>query len=193
MPKIELKKVILASLLTALAVGINLFFQYLIPSSDSGLPLYSIPLIIASLYLGPWYGVLIGIAADTAIGFLGPYGYMPLFILSTLAWSVIPGIIARKRYSLFKMVAAISISYLFATLGNTLALAVNISSNVAISSLTVRIPVMLVSLTPLIYVTHLIYSRLLAYIKPDAMIEEDNYYPYYKRLYKKQSKRKWSN
>lgn len=173
MPKIEFKKVVLASLLTALAVGINLFFQYLIPSSDSGLPIYSIPLIIASLYLGPWYGLLIGIAADTAIGFLGPFGYLPLFFLSTMSWAFFPGIIARKNYNFYKMVLAVTVAYIFATLGNTLALGVNISFNVAISSLTVRIPIMLISITPLIYITHLIYSRILDFTEPDIIKKKE--------------------
>lgn len=58
--------------------------------NTAGLPIYSIPLVIASLVLGPVYGLIVGITADIVMGLLGPYNYMPLFGISTVIWAVIP-------------------------------------------------------------------------------------------------------
>lgn len=160
----QLQKAVLGAILAAMAVGINLFFAYVIGGDGTfGLPIYSIPLIISSIYLGPLYGFLVGFVADLGIGFLGPFGYKPLFVLSTLSWSVIPGLFIRKKYNLFKMIIAVFVAYVLATAGNTLALIVHYDSNTAISSLIYRIPSMLVLMTPLVTLSHLIYKRILDY------------------------------
>ena len=101
----KLFPIILGSILTAAAVGIRLFFDYLFPTGGTfGLPIYSIPLVIASLILGPLYGLLAGITADLAMGLFGPYNYLPLFGISTIIWATIPGLLTRKNYSFLKMV-----------------------------------------------------------------------------------------
>ncbi|NLL69018.1 MAG: ECF transporter S component [Acholeplasmataceae bacterium] len=162
MQKIQIKKIILGAILAAISAAIRLSSDYLFPSGGSfGLPLYSIPLVISSLYLGPWFSLIVGFVADLGIGFLGPYGYKPLFVISSLAWSFIPGLIARKNYNFGKMAIAIIISYLFASLGNTFAIWVHFGKGTAVGSLIVRL-VMLISLSPfLIYINHVIYERLL--------------------------------
>lgn len=165
-------KIVLGSILTALSIGIRLFFDYLIPTGGNfGLPLYSIPLIIASLMLGPSYGILIGILADLG-NLMGPHSYLPLFGLSTLAWAVIPGIIARKNYNFLKIAIAIMISYLVASSLNTVAIIVYFNSKTALGSLAIRIPILLTSTPPLIYICHLIYTRILEYQQKDLKLSK---------------------
>lgn len=169
----KLFKVVLGGVLAALAVGINLFFQYFVPNDGTfGLPIYSIPLVASSLYLGPLYGLIVGFVADLGIGFLGPYGYKPLFVLSTLSWAFFPGLIARKNYNFFKMAIAIIVAYLMASFGNTLAMYVHYDKNTAIGSLLIRLPILIGSTPPLIYIDHIIYDRILAYKEVDSASKE---------------------
>ncbi len=164
MQKRELFKIVLGGILTALAVGIRLFFDYVIPMGNtSGLPVYSIPLVIASITLGPIYGLLVGITADIGMGLLGPYSYMPLFGISTIIWAVVPGLVARRKYDFFKMALAVIVSYLLASLANTLAIIIYFDSKTALASFAVRIPVLIGTSPALIYINHLIYSRIRDY------------------------------
>ncbi|HPX71894.1 MAG TPA: ECF transporter S component [Acholeplasmataceae bacterium] len=173
MQKKELYKIVLGGILTALAVGIRLFFDYVFPmGSTSGLPIYSIPLVIASLTLGPFYGLLVGITADLGMGLLGPYDYMPLFGISTIVWAVVPGLIARKNYNFLKMALAVIVSYLLASFSNTLAIIVYFDSKTALASFAVRIPVLVGTSPALIYLDHLIYSRILDYQNQNELITE---------------------
>ncbi|MGI6787186.1 MAG: hypothetical protein ACOX5X_01340 [Acholeplasmataceae bacterium] len=161
----KLFPIILGSILTAAAVGIRLFFDYLFPTGGTfGLPIYSIPLVIASLILGPLYGLLAGITADLAMGLFGPYNYLPLFGISTIIWATIPGLLTRKNYSFLKMVFSVLISYVLASLFNTLAIIVYYDSKTALASFAIRIPILLGMSPILIYLNHLIYERLTDYL-----------------------------
>ena len=42
-----------------------------------GFPFYGIPLILAGLYLGPLYGLIVAVVADTTFGIV--QGYLPLY------------------------------------------------------------------------------------------------------------------
>lgn len=164
MEKSKLFKISLGGILAALAVGIRLFFDYVIPMGNTaGLPIYSIPLVIASLVLGPVYGIIVGITADIVMGLLGPYNYMPLFGISTVIWAVIPGLIARRNYDFLKMALAIIITYILASFSNSLALIIYFDSKTALASFAVRLPVLLATSPALIYINHLIYSRIRDY------------------------------
>ncbi|MGI6781493.1 MAG: hypothetical protein ACOX56_01450 [Acholeplasmataceae bacterium] len=163
MQKKGLYKMVLGAILTALSIGIRLFFDYVFPTGGTfGLPVYSIPLVIASLTLGPLYGLLVGIVADFG-NLLGPHEYLPLFGISTIIWATIPGLIARKNYNFLKMVFAIIISYLLASLANTLAIIVYYDSKTALGTFAIRIPILLATAPALIYLNHLIYSRIKDY------------------------------
>lgn len=168
MQKSELFKVVLGGILTALAIGVRLFFDYVFPTGGTfGLPVYSIPLVIASLSLGPLYGLLVGIVADLGMGLLGPHNYMPLFGISTIVWAVVPGLIAKGNYNFLKMAIAVLVSYLLASLSNTLAIIVYFDSKTAMASFVTRIPIMLATSPALIYLDHLIYSRIKDYQEQD--------------------------
>lgn len=111
-------------MLAAISVCISLFFAYIIPGGGSfGLPLYAIPLIIASILFGPYLGFIVGFLADLGIGILGPYGYMPLYGFSTITWAVVPGIFIKdyKKYTFLKLLIIIFYTYLMASLFNSFA------------------------------------------------------------------------
>jgi hypothetical protein len=88
---------------------------------------------------------------------------MPLFGISTVIWAVIPGLIARRNYDFLKMALAVIVSYLLASLANTLAIIIYFDSKTALASFAVRIPVLIGTSPALIYINHLIYSRIRDY------------------------------
>lgn len=156
----KLMKIILTTMFAALAAAVSLFFVYIVPSDGTfGLPLYAIPLMIGSLLLGPGYGTIAAFLADLAIGFLGKYGYMPLYVFSSLAWGFFAGLI-KNKYSTVKLLLITSISYLTATLANTLANFIYFGKKAAFASLPLR-GISLVIFTPIITsVVHVLYLRL---------------------------------
>ena len=176
MEKNKTYKIIIGALLAAMSAAIRLFFDYLVPSGGTfGVPLYSIPLIISSLYLGPWYSLLVGFVADLGIGFLGPYGYKPLFVISSLSWAFFPGIIAKKNYNFGKMAISIFIAYIVASLGNTFAMFIHYGREMAVASLFIRIA-LAITLSPVIFsISHVIYDRILQF-QSDRIIETKNKY-----------------
>ena len=82
MKQIELKKIALGAILAALSVVLNLMFSLWLPTDAFGFPFYSIPLILAGLFLGPLYGLIVAVVADTAFGLA--QGYYPLFVISSI-------------------------------------------------------------------------------------------------------------
>lgn len=160
--KSKVKKITFAAMFATLSASISLFLSYLIPTGGSvGLPLYGIPLIMASIILGPSYGVLSAFVADLAIGFLGKYGYMPLYMISTLAWGTIPGLFISdiKKYNLFKVIFVTLYSYFVATLGNSIANYVYWGMKTTMATLPIRGFNMLIFTPVIAWITHLLLTN----------------------------------
>ncbi len=156
----NLMKIILTTMFAAIAAAVSLFFVYVVPSDGTfGLPFYAIPLMIGSLLLGPKYGLVAGFLADLAIGFLGKYGYMPLYTISSLSWSFFAGLI-KNKYKALKLLIMTFVSYLIATLGNTLANYIYFGKKAALGTLPLRV-ISLFIFTPIITsAVHVLYLRL---------------------------------
>lgn len=123
MVKKELRKLTLAATLTALSIVIDILSKTIIPSGVSfGFPFYAIPLVIGSIVLGPIYGVTMGFLSDL-VGFISfPQGtYDILFALQAMAWGVIPWLIARRKSSAPRVVIAVLVTHIVASLCSTTA------------------------------------------------------------------------
>lgn len=129
-------KLTLSAVLAALSVVLKLAFDLWIRVDFFGFPFYSIPLIISGLLLGPYYALLIGFVADTIGGLI--LGYLPLFVFSTLAWSVIPCLLTKEIKGI-KWWVVIFLTYLIATTFNTFAIWIHFSWAGAIGSLMARL------------------------------------------------------
>lgn len=178
MEKQKLKKPIIGALMAALAVAIDLFFKYVVPSDGtSGLPFYSIPLSIGSMMIGPFYGIFMGIAADLGKGFLGPYGYKPLYMIAAISWSTVPGLIKGKKYDFLKMSFSLFLAYVIATLGNSFANWVYFGKEMLIGTIALRIITLIVSLPILIIINHIIYMRISHFETIDPVQKKSSYNP----------------
>lgn len=129
------------------------------------MPLYAIPLIIASILFGPYLGFVVAFLADLGIGFLGPYGYMPLYAFSTIIWGILPGIFIRdiKKYNFIKLLVVIFYTYLMASIFNSLANYIYWGRKTFLLTLSIRV-FNLFLFTPIIT---LITNNLITNIFPD--------------------------
>lgn len=151
-------KITTASSLAALSIVLKISFDMWIPINTFGFPFYSIPLILAGMYLGPYYALMVGFIADT-IGGMYPGPYLPLFLFSSLAWSLIPSLLSKDTKGI-RWWIVIAMTYLTATAFNTLAIYVHFSWGAVMSNLALRFMVMPLFIPIIAIVTKYIYERL---------------------------------
>ncbi len=167
MQRKNIQKLALGGVLAALSVVLKLTLEMWITIPGFGFPFYGIPLILAGLYLGPLYGLIVSVVADTTFGIV--QGYLPLYVLSSIAWGVIPSLFKRViiKYknphinpkNLGYWVFVIMITYVVATLGNTLANYVHLGIEVMKATLYYRLALIPV-LSPIIaFIVNVVYLR----------------------------------
>lgn len=170
--KNPIHKLTLGAILAALSVVLKLTLEMWIKLPGFGLPFYGIPLILAGLYLGPFYGLIVAIVADTTFGVI--QGYLPLYVISSIAWGLIPSLFKRRK-SVAYWVFIIMLTYIVATLGNTLANYVHFGAKVMFATLYYRLA-LIPLLSPFIaIITKLIYERTIAHlyfldVKPQGIL-----------------------
>ena len=167
---------VLGSMLAALSLAINFTFIYLIPSNGTfRLPLYAIPLVLASVILGKYNGIIVAIVCDFIFGMLNPYGFLPLYSFAAVSWGFWSGFFCNKKYSLVRLSIGVYISYLCATTTNSIANYVYYGKIVAMSTFFLRILVLVVSTPILIFIIHQIYVRVknLVYLESKIKTESE--------------------
>ena len=143
----------------SLSVGINLMFHFVIPIKDTfGLPYYAIPLVIGGFALGPFYGLIIALVADTAYGIV--VGYMPLFTISSLFWGFVPALLIKDDYKLSRLAVIIVVTYLLATISNTFAMYIYFGPKSALATLPLRLISLGINSFILVFLIDSIYQRL---------------------------------
>ncbi|MFH0766722.1 MAG: folate family ECF transporter S component [Bacillota bacterium] len=134
----QLQKLVLAASLAAVSVVIDVFFKYALGIQNFGLPFYAVPIIIGSIILGPLYGVIMAFVSDGIGVILANQGYLPMFVLAPIVWGLIPGLLMHKKYSTFKLSYAVPLTYLLASLSNTLALYIHFDMQTTLALLVLR-------------------------------------------------------
>ncbi|MFA7589134.1 MAG: folate family ECF transporter S component [Acholeplasmataceae bacterium] len=125
--KIQIKHLILASYLAAFSIVIDASVKAILGVQTFGLPFHNIPIIYASIVLGPIYGVGIALVGDV-LGLLlaGHIVYFaPWFMLAPIAWGLIPGLFLHKKINKRNVILVIGITHLVATIANTFGLVLN--------------------------------------------------------------------
>lgn len=163
MDNLTTKKLIHGSLAAALSAVISLTITYILPMGKNfNLPFYAIPLIVISVLYGGKFGIIVAFIADLPIGFLGKYGYDPLFIPHTLIWGLVPGLFKFQRTKLtyYKLLVSIFITYLLASLFNSLAIWIRYGQDLFRLSLLIRCINVVILSIPLSFISFLILSRI---------------------------------
>ncbi len=151
-------KISLGAIFAALSVVIKLLIDPLFSGQAFGTPFYGIPLILSGLFLGPIYGLIVGIVADTAGG-LGLGHYLPLFVFSSVAWSVIPSLFTKKPQGV-KWFLIIYLTYIVSTAFNTVAIWYHFSKNAAKANIYLRVGLIPIFGFIMGWVTQTLFNRL---------------------------------
>lgn len=121
--------------------------------------------MISSLILGKNIGFITAFVADLVFGFTNPFGYLPLYTLSSLSWGFFAGFINQKKYNIYKMSLAVVVSYVFATLSNSFANYMYYGKILALSTLYLRLITLVISTPILIFLTNYIYKSVNSYVR----------------------------
>ena len=165
----ELLKVALAVSLTAMSVVIDVLLKYVININSFGLPFYAIPIIIGSVMLGPIYGVMMALVGDALGVLFAGYAYQPLYALAAVGWGGIPGLFMFRKYSAVKLVFAVLVAYIFASLSNTFANYFYWGQETTMATLAARLLLLPVNSAVIFIISHVLYVRL-SHIAPEYMM-----------------------
>lgn len=120
----KLKHVVLASLLGALSVVIDMLLNILIPIDTVGTAYYAIPIIVIAIFFGIKYSLFIAFIADAITVLTLGIPFFPLFSLASVMWGVIPTIL-KPETKLWKKILVILITHILVTTINSVAIAVH--------------------------------------------------------------------
>ncbi len=135
---IYVQKMVLAASLAAISIIIDVFFKFVLNIQNFGLPFYAIPIIFGSIILGPSYGVMIALVGDVIGVVTANQAFLPFFVLGPIMWGLIPGLILHKKYTVHRLVWVVPLTYLLASLSNTLALMIHFDVQTTLSLLVIR-------------------------------------------------------
>jgi ECF transporter S component (folate family) len=168
----QIQKLVLAASLTAVSVVIDAFFRIILNIQGFGLPFYAIPLIIGGIILGPLYGGIMGFVGDALGVFMTGGTYLPFFVIASILWGVIPGLLLHKKFQPFKLAWVVILTYLLASTSNTIAMLIYWPREVTVAWFVLRmtlIPFNSIIIFVLVNDTH---KKLIPYIERYAFIKQ---------------------
>ena len=159
----HIQKLVLGSSLAAVSVVIDVFFKYALNIQNFGLPFYAVPIILGSIILGPVYGMAMGFVGDAIGVALSNTGYLPMFIFAPMIWGFLPGLFLHKKYSTFKLTYVIFLTYILASLSNTLALYIHYGIETTMALLVLRMTLIPFNTIVIFFVVKDLYHKLLPF------------------------------
>jgi|GEM_PF-3176246 len=142
----DLKKMIWASLLATISIIIDVFFKSSIPVLSFGTPYYAIPIVIASIFLGLKYSLIVAISSDFLGVIISGMPFFPLFTIAPIIWALISSLTLSHKSEIKKILFVIIIIHILASIFNSLALMVHVHKN--IKGVIVDLPIRLLLIIP---------------------------------------------
>lgn len=142
----EMKKITFATMLAAISVLIDILFKSVIGTNTIGTAYYAIPIIIAAIFLGFKYSVVIAILADAVGVILAGQTFLPLFMVGPLIWGLLPGLLLNKKSNLFKIIVITFITHILVTTSNSFALYIHIYKS--FEAMILELPIRLLLVIP---------------------------------------------
>jgi len=159
----QIQRLVLAASLAAVSVVIDVFFKYALNIQNFGLPFYAVPIILGSIILGPVYGMAMAFVGDAIGVVVSNQGYLPMFVLAPIVWGVLPGLFLHKKYSAHKLAYVIPVTYILASLSNTLALFIHFGMETTMALLLLRMALIPFNSIVIFYVVKDLYHKLLPF------------------------------
>ena len=158
--QLEIQKLALAAILAASSVVIDVFFKQLLAIQNFGVPFYAIPIVMGSIILGPVYGIIMSLTSDALGVMISGYGYLISFALAPLMWGLIPGLLLHKRYTPYRLAYTLPLTYLFASMSNTLAMYIEFGRETTLATLAIRLLFIPLNSILMFYVIKDVYMKL---------------------------------
>ncbi len=152
-----------AAMLIAMSIVLKAFLS--IEGGFFRFTLFSIPLIILGILLGPYIGIIAGFIVDWIYVLISPFAFtFNLMTLSTIAWALIPALLffRKKNLSLVQIGAVVIFTSLIAFSLNTYQLYIWFGSGIY-ANIPLRLLIMAATWTIQIPVIHVVYQRVLVY------------------------------
>lgn len=119
-----IRNITFAAMFAAMASILKIFSIQITPNWR--ISIFPIPIILASYYLGPIYGLLVGFATDTAYIIYSPYAsFYSIYTLSTMIWGLTGYFIKLCRSNFLMMIVIIAITSILETSINTLGMLID--------------------------------------------------------------------
>ena len=150
-----------AAMLIAMSVVLKAFLS--IEGGFFRFTLFSIPLILLGILLGPYIGIIAGFIVDWIYVLISPFAFTFNFMtLSTIAWALIPALFffRKKDLSLVQISAIIIVTSLLAFSLNTYQLYIWTGSG-ALANVPLRLVIMMATWVVQIPVVHVLYQRVI--------------------------------
>ncbi|KFZ26699.1 MAG: Folate transporter FolT [Candidatus Izimaplasma bacterium HR2] len=152
-----------AAMLIAMSVVLKAFLS--IEGGFFRFTLFSIPLILLGILLGPYIGIIAGFIVDWIYVLISPFAFtFNLMTLSTIAWALIPALFFFKKrdLSLVQISAVVVVTSLIAFSLNTYQLYIWAGSG-ALANVPLRLGIMMLTWGIQIPVVHVIYQRVIVH------------------------------
>lgn len=119
-----IRNITFAAMFAAMASIFKIFSIQITPNWR--ISIFPIPIILASYYLGPIYGLLVGFATDTAYIIYSPMAtFYSIYTLSTMIWGLTGYLIKLSKSNFIMMIVIIALTSLLETSINTLGMLIN--------------------------------------------------------------------
>lgn len=116
--KINTKKLVMLAILMALGVVFKFFS---IGNGEFRISFWDIPLFIAGIIAGPFYGILCALGADLIYGLcFSPYPFSFIMMFTTLVWGAMGGFFYKKDIKLIVLLVVVLITSISATVINSI-------------------------------------------------------------------------
>jgi len=150
-----------AAILISMSVVLKAFLS--IEGGFFRFSLFSIPLILLGILLGPYIGIIAGFIVDWIYVLISPFAFTFNFMtLSTIAWALIPALFffRKKELSLFQISIVIIFTSLVAFSLNTYQLYIWAGSG-ALANVPLRLVIMMATWVVQIPVVYVLYQRVI--------------------------------
>ncbi len=140
--KIKTKTLAILSVLLALGVVFKSYFA--IGDGEFRISFFDIPLFLAGMIAGPFYGGIVALGADLiySLGF-SSYPFSFIMMLTTVVWGISGGFFYKKSYKkIWPLFLVVLITSLVATSINSLYLAIHFG----VASMFAKLPIRLIAL-----------------------------------------------
>lgn len=164
--KISTKKLVVIAIMMSLAI---IFKTFAIGNGQFRISIWDIPLMIAGIIAGPFYGGLCALGADLIYSFcFSSYPFSFIMMFTTIVWGVAGGIFYKRKIKILVLIIVVLVTSLVATGINSIYLSIYYGWQVMLAGLPGRLITMIIKIpitTIIVYVIMDVLYKKLDYSK----------------------------